>query len=126
MCIRDRLWVKNLGAERFCSATELDPESDLDMGAPERQLAERVKREFDTLPEPFFAVVQLSNVHYPYWVDLKGPQPFQPASRSKAPNDNGKFFNQYQNAVHQQDWHVADFLEHLQHLPAWQRTVILY
>ncbi len=121
-----RLWVKNLGVDRFCSATELDPESDLDMGAPERSLADRVKHEFDTLPEPFFAVVQLSNVHYPYLVDLKGPQPFQPASRSKAPDDNYKFFNQYQNAVHQQDWHVKDFLEHLEHLPAGPRTVVLY
>jgi glucan phosphoethanolaminetransferase (alkaline phosphatase superfamily) len=121
-----RLWVKNLGVDRFCSATELDPESDLDMGAPERLLAERVKREFDTLPEPFFAVVQLSNVHYPYLVDEKGPQPFQPASHSKAPDDNYKFFNQYQNAVHQQDWHVADFLSHIQQLPAGPRTVILY
>ncbi len=121
-----RLWVKNLGVERFCSATELDPESDLDMGAPERQLAERVMREFDTLPEPFFAVVQLSNVHYPYFVDPDGPQPFQPASRSKAPDDNYKFFNQYQNAVHQQDWHVRRFLDHLEHLPAGPRTVILY
>jgi len=121
-----RLWVKNLGVDRFCSATELDPESDLDMGAPEKALSERVMREFDTLPEPFFAVVQLSNVHYPYLVDEAGPQPFQPASRSKAPDDNYKFFNQYQNAVHQQDWHVKAFLEHLQQLPAGPRTVILY
>ncbi len=121
-----RLWVKNLGVDRFCSATELDPESDLDMGAPEKTLAERAMREFDTLPEPFFAVVQLSNVHYPYLVDEAGPQPFQPASRSKAPDDNYKFFNQYQNAVHQQDWHVKTFLEHLQKLPAGPRTVIVY
>lgn len=121
-----RLWVKNLGVERFCSATELDPESDLDMGAPEDKLAERVNRELDTLPEPFFAVVQLSNVHYPYLVDPAGPQPFQPASRSKAPDDNQKFFNQYQNSVHQQDWHVKAFLEHLEQLPAGPRTVIVY
>jgi len=96
------------------------------MGAPEVKLSERVKREFDTLPEPFFAVVHLSNVHYPFLVDEKGPQPFQPASRSKAPEDNARFFNQYQNAVHQQDWHVRDFLEHLQRLPAGPRTVVLY
>ena len=121
-----RLWVKNLGVERFCSATELDPESDLDMGAPETALAARVEQEFDSLPEPFLAVVQLSNVHYPYLVDPSGPQPFQPASRSKAPADNYKFFNQYQNSVHQQDWHVKAFLDHLQKLPAGPRTVILY
>jgi len=121
-----RLWVKNLGVDRFCSATELDPESDLDMGAPEKTLAERVNHELDTLPEPFLAVVQLSNVHYPYLVDPSAPQPFQPASRSKAPDDNYKFFNQYQNAVHQQDAHVYDFLNHLQQLPAAARTVIVY
>ena len=121
-----RLWVKNLGVDRFCSATELDPESDLDMGAPEKTLAERVNHELDTLPEPFLAVVQLSNVHYPYLVDPSAPQPFQPASRSKAPGDNYKFFNQYQNAVHQQDAHVYDFLNHLQQLPAAARTVIVY
>jgi glucan phosphoethanolaminetransferase (alkaline phosphatase superfamily) len=121
-----RLWVKNLGVDRFCSATELDPESDLDMGAPETVLAERVKRELETLPEPFLAVVQLSNVHYPYLVDNSAPQPFQPASRSKAPEDNYKFFNQYQNAVYQQDRHVYDFLNHMQHLPAAARTVTLY
>ena len=121
-----RLWVENLGVDRFCSATELDPESDLDMGAPEKALSERVKRELDTLPEPFLAVVQLSNVHYPYLVDTSAAQPFQPASQSKAPEDNHKFFNQYQNAVHQQDWHVYDFLNHLQQLPAAPRTVIVY
>lgn len=121
-----RLWVKNLGVERFCSATELDPESDLDMGAPEQTLAKRVKSELRTLPEPFFAVIQLSNVHYPYWVDPKGPQPFQPASRSKAPEDNAKFFNQYQNSVYQQDLHVHDFLSYFQTLPAAARTVIMY
>jgi glucan phosphoethanolaminetransferase (alkaline phosphatase superfamily) len=121
-----RLWVKNLGVDRFCSATELDPESDLDMGAPEHVLAERVKRELDTLPEPFLAVVQLSNVHYPYLVDASAPQPFQPASRSKAPEDNYKFFNQYQNAVYQQDIHVHDFLSYLQRLPSAPHTVTIY
>ena len=40
-----RLWVKNLGVRKFVSATELDPTSDLDMGAPERYLAERVNAE---------------------------------------------------------------------------------
>ena len=121
-----RLWVENLGVERFCSATELDPESDLDIGAPEQLLSQRVKQELDTLPEPFLAVVQLSNVHYPYLVEPKGPQPFQPASISKAPEDNYKFFNQYQNSVHQQDWHVYDFLNHFQKLPAAAHTVIVY
>src|SRR6185295_4400175 len=96
-----RLWVKNLGVSKFVSATELDPSCDLDMGAPERLLAERVNSEIGSLHEPFLAVVQLSNVHYPYYMETNGPEPFQPWTTSKAPDDNPYFFNFYKNAVHQ-------------------------
>ena len=121
-----RLWVKNLGVSKFCSATDLEPTSDLDMGAPEGLLAERVSREFGSLHEPFLAVVQLSNVHYPYYVDPSGPQPFQPASTSKAAEDNPYFRNYYQNAVYQQDQHLAKMLAYVRSTEAGQHTVIVY
>ena len=121
-----RLWVKNLGVSKFFSATDLDPTSDLDMGAPEGLLADRVNREFGTLREPFLAVVQLSNVHYPYYVDPKGPQPFQPSTTSKAPEDNPYFKNFYQNAVYQQDQHLAKMLAYVRSTEAGKRTVIVY
>jgi glucan phosphoethanolaminetransferase (alkaline phosphatase superfamily) len=121
-----RLWVKNLGVRKFVSATELDPTSDLDMGAPEHLLADRVNAELGDLREPFLAVVQTSNVHYPYYVDPRGPRPFQPATTSKAPADNPHFLNYYQNAVYQQDQHVARILRHLRETDAGKRTVIVY
>ncbi|HKO52215.1 MAG TPA: sulfatase-like hydrolase/transferase [Polyangiaceae bacterium] len=121
-----RLWVKNLGVRRFVSATDLDPTSDLDMGAPEGLLADRVIREFDTLHEPFMAVVQLSNVHYPYYLDPSGPQPFQPSTTSKAPEDNPYFKNFYQNAIYQQDQHLAKMLSHVRSTEAGKHTVIIY
>jgi glucan phosphoethanolaminetransferase (alkaline phosphatase superfamily) len=121
-----RLWVKNLGVHKFVSATELDPTSDLDMGAPEGLLADRVNAELGELHEPFLAVVQTSNVHYPYYVDPDGPQPFQPATTSKAPDENTAFLNYYQNAVFQQDQHVAKILRHLRETEAGKRTVIVY
>jgi len=121
-----RLWVKNLGVSKFVAATELDPTADLDMGAPENYLAARVNQEIDELREPFMAVVHLSNVHYPYYVNRKGPQPFQPATTSKAPGENPHFFNYYQNSVYQQDQHVASMLRHLRSLDAGKRTVIVY
>jgi glucan phosphoethanolaminetransferase (alkaline phosphatase superfamily) len=121
-----RLWVKNLGADRFVSATDLEPTADLDMGAPENYLADYVVRDFDKLPEPFFAVVHLSNVHYPYYVNPKGPQPFQPATTSKAPDQNGSFFNYYQNSVYQQDQHIARMLRHIRDSDAGRRTIIVY
>ena len=121
-----RLWVKNLGVSRFCSATDLDPTADLDMGAPEHLLAERVNEEIGELREPFLAVVQLSNVHYPYLLDREGPMPFQPVTTSKAPDDNTAFKNLYKNAVHQQDRHVASMLRHLRSRDFGERTVVVY
>jgi glucan phosphoethanolaminetransferase (alkaline phosphatase superfamily) len=121
-----RLWVKNLGVSKFVSATDMEPTSDLDMGAPEGLLADRVNREFGSLREPFLAVVQLSNVHYPYYVDPNGPQPFQPATTSKAPEDNPYFRNFYQNSVYQQDQHLAKMLAHIRSTEAGKHTVIVY
>jgi arylsulfatase A-like enzyme len=121
-----RLWVKNLGVERFLTATDFAPECDLDMGAPEKLVAERLVKEFQTMPEPFFITVQLSNVHYPYYIDKSLPQPFQPASLSKAPEDIQEFYYYYQNSIHQQDIHVGRFLEALRATEAGKRTVIVY
>ena len=121
-----RLWVKNLGVSKFFSATDLEPTSDLDMGAPEGLLADRVIREVGSLREPFLAVVQLSNVHYPYYVDSDGAQPFQPSTTSKAAEDNPYFKNYYQNSVYQQDQHLAKMLSYVRSTEAGKRTVIVY
>ena len=121
-----RLWVKNLGVSKFVAATELDPTADLDMGAPENYLAERVNKDIGELREPFFAVIHLSNVHYPYYMNKRLPQPFQPATTSKAPDDNPYFFNYYQNSVYQQDLHVANMLRHIDQSEIGKRTVIVY
>jgi glucan phosphoethanolaminetransferase (alkaline phosphatase superfamily) len=121
-----RLWVKNLGVDRFVSATDLDSTSDLDLGAPEGLLADRVISELDSLKPPFLGVIQLSNVHYPYFVDPELPQPFQPAELTKAPEENAVFKNHYQNSVYQQDLHLARILKHLRSTPAGANTVIVY
>ncbi len=121
-----RLWVKNLGVNHFFTATDLDPTADLDMGAPEALFAKRVDRDLETLKEPWMAVVHFSNVHYPYYVDKNLPQPFQPATTSKAPEENSSFKRYYQNSVYQQDLHLADIVRHLRETPAGRRTVIVY
>lgn len=121
-----RLWVKNLGATHMVTATDLDPTSDLDMGAPEKYLADHVSQNIARLKEPFMAVVQLSNVHYPYYLDPTLPTPFEPWSTSKAPELNAEFKNFYQNSVYQQDLHVARMLAALRASPAGKNTVIVY
>jgi arylsulfatase A-like enzyme len=121
-----RLWVKNLGVNHMVTATDLDPTSDLDLGAPEKYLADHVSQNVGQLKEPFLAVIQLSNVHYPYYLDLSLPTPFEPWSTSKAPERNAQFKNFYQNAVYQQDLHVARMLKALRAGDAGSRTVIVY
>ncbi len=120
-----RLWVKNLGVDRTFSATDVDPDCDLDLGARENLVATRLIEELDRLPEPFLMVVQLSNVHFPYYVDRSLPQPFQPADLSRAQKDRRQFFNHYLNAVHQQDLHLARFLRHLMASPKGERTIVV-
>jgi glucan phosphoethanolaminetransferase (alkaline phosphatase superfamily) len=121
-----RLWVKNLGVNHRITATDLDPTSDLDMGAPEKYLADHVSQNIGALKEPFMAVVQLSNVHYPYYLDPALPTPFQPWTTSKAPEDNPAFKNFYQNSVYQQDLHIAKMITALRASPAGKNTVIVY
>ncbi len=121
-----RLWIKNLGVTQRITATDLDPTSDLDMGAPEKYLADHVNQNIGTLKEPFMAVVQLSNVHYPYYLDPALPTPFQPWTTSKAPEDNASFKNFYQNSIYQQDRHVAKMIAALKASPAGANTVIVY
>lgn len=121
-----RLWVKNLGVTQFVSATDLDPESDLDMGAPEGFLADHVNGHIGELKRPFLAVVQFSNMHYPYLVDRAGPLPFEPWTTSKGVDENTAFYNYYLNGVHQQDRHVAAMIRHVRESAFGDDTVIVY
>jgi glucan phosphoethanolaminetransferase (alkaline phosphatase superfamily) len=121
-----RLWLQNLGVDSFVTATDVDPASDIDLGAPENLFAERAIQELGRLKEPFMVTIQLSNGHYPYLVAEDGPQPFQPATRSKAPDENHAFFNHYQNAIHQQDLHLAKVLGAFWDSSFGKNTVIVY
>ncbi|MEB2312656.1 MAG: sulfatase-like hydrolase/transferase [Sorangiineae bacterium] len=121
-----RLFVKNLGVGHFVSATELWPYSDLDMGAPEQLLASYVEEHFHELREPWLAVIHLSNCHYPYLVQDHYDTPFRPYTTSKAPEKNSEFKRYYQNAVWQQDQHVARMLRSVLDSDAGKRTVVVY
>ncbi len=45
---------------------------------------------------------------------------------SKAPEDNDRFFNYYQNAIYQQDQHLARLLEALRASEAGRNSIIVY
>jgi len=125
MFANSRLFVQDLPTTFQCGATHLDPLADIDLGADDYLLTDRVKEEMPQLREPFFAVVHYGNTHVPYLVD-EATAPFAPHSPSKAPEDNEAYRNRYLNAVHRQDRTIADLLEWVRSQPWGARTVVVY
>src|SRR6185503_17786039 len=87
MFANSRLYVQDLPTRFQCGATDLDPLADIDLGARDELLTERVKAEIGSLREPFLGVVHYGNTHVPYLVD-PDDSPFQPSAESKDPSDN--------------------------------------
>lgn len=120
------LWLRTINVDHKLSGLDVDPEAHMDLGAAEGPFAERAIDLISQLKSPYFITIQLSNVHYPYLVNEQGQTPFQPASTSKAPEHNREFFNHYQNAVFQEDEHLAKILMALRAAPGGERSVIVY
>jgi membrane-anchored protein YejM (alkaline phosphatase superfamily) len=108
---------------RRCSGADLGAVPD-DAGADDSRVTERAIREIAQLREPWLAVVQYANTHYPYRV--RGDEPFQPATEDKAAERTAEFKNHYLNAVFTQDRTVADLLGSLRGSAGGARTVVIY
>lgn len=120
-----RSFVRGLPLDRYAEGRDFESEPHLELGAPDEAAAQRVVEYAGEIAEPFFLVLQLSNVHYPYRSD---PQraPFQPATQDKDPSRNHAFFNHYKNAVHLHDRALGLLVNGLRALPSGERTVIIY
>jgi glucan phosphoethanolaminetransferase (alkaline phosphatase superfamily) len=120
-----RLYVQDIPVSHRCVATELDTQADLDTGAYDSLVTDRVIKEFHELKEPFLAVVHYSNVHFPYVYD-ESYAPFQPADEDKSADKNELFKNYYKDVVYLSDMAVARMIKHVRESDAGKRTVIVY
>jgi len=120
-----RLYVQDLPVSHFAVATHLDSMADLDAGARDALVSDRVIADWDNLKEPFFGVVHYSNVHFPYIYDPENA-PFQPASSVNTPEKNEEFLNYYRNVVYLSDMAVGRLLQHIRNSDKGSRTVIVY
>lgn len=125
MFANSRLWVQDLPTSHKVGATDLDPVADIDLGANDLYLTERVEREIVELREPFFAVIHYGNTHVPYLVD-PADSPFQPSEDTKDEARNEAYRNYYKNAVHLQDKAIGRMLRFLKKADFADRTVIVY
>jgi glucan phosphoethanolaminetransferase (alkaline phosphatase superfamily) len=119
------MFVRDIGVDKRISATELDPEADLDLGSDDGELSAYVQEHLDTLREPYLAVVHYSNTHFPYLVH-EDARPFEPARFTKDPDENAAFFNYYRNAVHLQDRAIARLVRAVRATNAGERTVVVF
>ncbi|MEO7330137.1 MAG: sulfatase-like hydrolase/transferase, partial [Minicystis sp.] len=110
--------------DHFACGTTVDPLADFDTGALDDKLSDYAIAHWGELKEPFFAVVQYSNQHYPYVADpAKSPFPYDAKQDKKA---HKNLFAFYENVVYLSDLAVGKLLEHIRKSPSSERTVIVY
>jgi hypothetical protein len=117
-----RLYFQDLPLTMGCSGAEIDPLADILAGPDDDLLSERVIADWDRLPEPFFAVVQYSNIHFPRVFDPERA-PFQPTDPFEKEEP---YRNHYKNVAYLSDVAVARLLRHVRGSAASPRTVIVF
>jgi len=123
--IHSDMFVREVGARVQVAGYDLDPNCDIDLGADDALLSDRVARDIGQLTEPFVAVVHYANTHFPYKVSPE-KSPFQPSEETKDPDKNTDYFNFYKNSVFLQDDAIAALLRSLRASPLGPRTVVAY
>jgi hypothetical protein len=105
----------------FLSGTGLEPYADYLDGADDGKLLRRVADQLPALKEPYLAVVQLANTHFPYAVDDQD-LPFSWTHNWRAMDAFGRTAIRYADALHRQDKIVAKFLAGIDR----ERTVVVF
>jgi arylsulfatase A-like enzyme len=115
--------VQNEPLDLFACATTIEQRADFDVGANDGKLSDWVIDHWDEMPEPFFAVVQYSNQHYPYLHDPSKAIFDLTGIDKKSKEYEDKF---YRNVVYLSDLAVGRLLEHVKNSDKGSRTVIVY
>jgi glucan phosphoethanolaminetransferase (alkaline phosphatase superfamily) len=118
-------WVENLPFTRSVSATQIEADATMEIGADDGKLIDRALDDLAHLHEPFVAVVHLSNTHFPYKVD-PAMSPFLPEEEATGPGYEVEIKNRYQDAIYLQDKAVGRFLDTLRARPEGARTVVMF
>jgi hypothetical protein len=120
-------FLRRAGIDVQASAVDLGFASDAHIGAPDENATARLLEFVRTdVPAgtPYFAVLHLSNTHWPYRVD-PALQPFEPHDASPL-SDPEVMHNHYRNSVLMQERTVSELVAALRALPGWDDTVIVF
>ncbi len=118
-------WLEGSPWTRHVSATMLEPDATYETGADDGKLIDYTLNDIGELREPYFAVVHLSNTHFPYKID-PNDMPFTPQEEATGPGYETELLNRYQDAIYMQDKAVGRFLEAMKRTPRADHTVIVF
>ncbi|MGH7281412.1 MAG: LTA synthase family protein [Polyangiaceae bacterium] len=118
-------WLDGLPLTRRVSATEIEPDSTLEIGADDGKLVDYATGELGALREPYFAVVHLSNTHFPYKTDPKY-SPFLPEEEATGPGYETEIRNRYADAIYLQDRAIGRLIHAIRSRPEGNRVVIVF
>jgi hypothetical protein len=117
-------FLRRAGIDVQASAIDLGDARDPHVGAPDENATARLLDFVRDATGPYFAVLHLSNTHWPYRVD-PALQPFEPHDDG-AFGDVTRLHNHYRNSVLLQERTVAEMLRALRALPSWDDTTVLF
>lgn len=119
-------FVQRAGIDLQASAVDFGDTRDPHLGAPDERATERALAYVRGVPDgtPYFALVHLSNTHWPYRVD-PALQPHSPHSEDPF-GDIEALHNHYKNSVLMQERTVAEFVRELRAMPRWDDTVVMF
>ncbi len=118
-------WIQSVPLERTINATQIEPDATMEIGADDGKLVDYVIGDIGKLPEPYVAVVHLSNTHFPYKVDERY-SPFVPEVEATGPGYENEIKNRYQDAIYLQDMAVGRLVRSMRARPEGERTVIFF
>jgi len=119
------LWLQGIPWDHHVSATEIEPDPDLETGADDGALVTYVTEHMGELREPFLAVVHLSNTHMPYAID-ESDAPFQPQGPQNWRGHEVEISNRYLDAIYHQDRAIGRLVEATRAQSYGERTVIVF
>jgi phosphoglycerol transferase MdoB-like AlkP superfamily enzyme len=119
-------YLQKAGIDVMASAVDLGDAPDVHIGAPDENATARTLQFVREVPAgtPYFALLHLSNTHWPYRVD-PALQPHEPHDTGPL-SDRQSLLNHYRNSVRLQERTVAAFLRELRTVPGWDDTVVLF
>lgn len=118
-------WIDGVKIDRHVSATQLEPDATMEIGADDGKLVDYAISDFAALAEPYVAVVHLSNTHFPYKIAADFA-PFQPEEEATGPGWENEIRNRYHDSIYLQDHHVARLLKAIRARKDSDHTVIVF